>query len=179
MTLATSPIEIGPKDARAGLDAASFRAFYDEALPRIYGYFLRRTGGASALAEDLTQDTFMAAVRELQSGRMPQNAGAWIHGIARHKLVDHYRRAGRSERALSAAGEPPLAATAEDAERERVAAALDGVPASQRAALVLCHLEGFSVREMAEALGKSEKAAESLLGRGRESLRRAYLDAAP
>jgi RNA polymerase sigma-70 factor, ECF subfamily len=179
MMFATSPIELGPKDTRPGFDAASFRTFYDEALPRIYGYFLRRTGGSPALAEDLTQDTFMAAVRELQGGRMPQNPGAWIHGIARHKLVDHYRRAGRSERALSAASAPPLAATAEDAECERVAAALDRVPASQRAVLVLCHLDGFSVREMAEALGKTEKAVESLLGRGRESLRRAYLEAAP
>jgi RNA polymerase sigma-70 factor, ECF subfamily len=178
MTLATSPIELGPKDAPAGLDAASFRGFYDEALPRIYGYFLRRTSSPT-LAEDLTQDTFMAAVRELKSGRLPQNPAAWIHGIARHKLVDHYRRAGRSELALSAVGEPPLAATTEDAERERVAAALARVPATQRAVVVLCHLDGFTVREVAEALGKSEKAVESLLGRGRESLRRAYLEAAP
>jgi RNA polymerase sigma-70 factor (ECF subfamily) len=56
-------------------------------------------------------------------------------------------------------------------------AALDAVPGSQRAALVLHYLDGFSVREVAAFLNKTEKAVESLLGRGRESLRRAYLEA--
>jgi hypothetical protein len=59
-----------------------------------------------------------------------------------------------------------------DPGRDRVVAALDAVPASQRAALVLHHLDGFSMREVADLLGKTEKAVESLLGRGRETLRR-------
>ncbi|HEY3615086.1 MAG TPA: RNA polymerase sigma factor [Gaiellales bacterium] len=180
MTLATTPIEpVAKDDARLGLDAASFRSFYDEALPRIYGYFLRRTGGSPALAEDLTQDTFMAAVRELQGGRRPATPSAWIHGIARHKLIDHYRRTGRSERVQTAAeAVDPHAARFDDDRSERLAAALDRVPAAQRAALVLCHLDGFTVAEAARALGRSEKALESLLGRGRGSLRRAYLELA-
>jgi RNA polymerase sigma-70 factor (ECF subfamily) len=181
MTLATTPIEpVAKDDDRLGLGAASFRSFYDEALPRIYGYFLRRTGGSQSLAEDLTQDAFMAAVRELKAGRRPANASAWIHGIARHKLIDHYRRCGRSERVQAAAEavDRRQAARYDDDCTERVADALDRVPSAQRAALVLCHLEGFTVAEAATALGRSEKALESLLGRGRESLRRAYLELA-
>jgi RNA polymerase sigma-70 factor, ECF subfamily len=177
MTFAPSQIELGPvAEARLGLDVASFRPFYDEALPRIYGYFLRRTGGSPALAEDLTQDTFLAAVRELQAGRLPETPIAWIHGIARHKLLDHYRRVERSERVVAADefAVPGTRISLEDDHRERIAAALARVPGAQRAVLVLCYLEGFSMREVADALGKSEKAVESLLGRGRDAFRRAY-----
>ena len=174
MTFAPWQIALGPvAEARLGLDVASFRAFYEEALPRIYGYFLRRTGGSRSLAEDLTQDTFLAAVRELQGGRTPEAPMAWIHGIARHKLLDHYRRAERSERVVPA-GEVAEPVAPGDDDRERIAAALARVPGAQRAVLVLCYLEGFSMREVADALGKSEKAVESLLGRGRDAFRRAY-----
>jgi RNA polymerase sigma-70 factor, ECF subfamily len=163
-----------------GLDAASFCAFYDDALPRVYGYFLHRTGGSPALAEDLTQETFLAAVRELKKGRRPETPIPWLYGIARHKLLDHYRRQVRTERIVSAADADTdeLVVDADsDPSRDRVVAALDAVPASQRAALVLHHLDGFSMGEVADLLGKTEKAVESLLGRGRENLKRAYLEA--
>jgi len=162
------------------LDAASFGAFYDDALPRVYGYFLHRTGGSPTLAEDLTQETFLAAVRELKKGRRPDARIPWIYGIARHKLIDHYRQRERAERLVLTAEAHVDEVTVEagsDAGHERVVAALAAVPASQRAALVLHHLDGFSMREVADLLGKTEKAVESLLGRGRESLRRAYLEA--
>ena len=51
-------------EAAVGLDPDSFRAFYDEALPHVYGYFLHRCGGSTVVAEDLTQETFLAVLRE-------------------------------------------------------------------------------------------------------------------
>jgi RNA polymerase sigma-70 factor, ECF subfamily len=178
---AISLMELIEQEAEGlGLDAVSFGTFYDDALPRVYGYLLHRTGGSPALAEDLTQETFLAAVRELKKGRRPDTPIPWIYGIARHKLLDHYRRRERAERALSTVDAEVDGVAVEagpDSGHERFVAALDAVPASQRAALVLHHLDGFSMREVADLLGKSEKAVESLLGRGRESLRRAYLEA--
>src|SRR5215217_7144278 len=82
-------------EAPLGLDAESFNAFYDEALPRVYGYFMHRCGGSAAVAEDLTQETFLAAVAEVKKERHVRTPGAWIYGIARHKLLDHYRRQER------------------------------------------------------------------------------------
>ena len=181
MMFAISLMELMEQETEElGLDAASFGAFYDDALPRVYGYFLHRTGGSPALAEDLTQETFLAAVRELKKGRRPDAPVPWIFGIARHKLIDHYRQRERAERLLFAAEADVDEVTVEagsDPVHERVVAALAAVPASQRAALVLHHLDGFSMREVADLLDKTEKAVESLLGRGRESLRRAYLEA--
>jgi RNA polymerase sigma-70 factor (ECF subfamily) len=58
--------------------------------------------------------------------------------------------------------------------RERAVAALTSVAASQRAALVLCYVDGFTVGESAALLGKSVDAVESLLARGRQSFKRAF-----
>jgi RNA polymerase sigma-70 factor (ECF subfamily) len=164
-----------------GLDRRSFGAFYDEALPHIYGYFLRRCGGSVTVAEELTQETFVAAVAELAKDTRVTAPTAWIRGIARHKLLDHYRQQERVERSVA----PDWEAEQLEAElvledshetRERAVAALGAVAASQRAALVVCYLDGYSVPEAARLLGKSVEAVESLLARGRQSLKRAYLE---
>src|SRR3712207_400102 len=73
-----------------------FQTFYAAALTRVYGYFYHRLGAEPALAEDLTQDTFLAAVAELKRGTMVVAPIPWILGIARHKLLDHLRRQRRS-----------------------------------------------------------------------------------
>jgi RNA polymerase sigma-70 factor, ECF subfamily len=71
--------------------------------------------------------------------------------------------------------EPLVAPDAEDAP-ERAVAALAAVAASQRAALVLCYVDGYSVSEAAGLLSKSVEAVESLLARGRSTFKRAYLE---
>jgi len=178
-------MEISPPraDAMLGLDARSFGAFYDETLPRVYGYFLHRCGGSVMVAEDLTQETFLAAVAELAKDRRVTSPTAWIHGIARHKMLDHYRREERVERSLVAAREAEqlqAELVVEDTReaRERAVAALASVAASQRAALVLCYLDGYSVPEAARLLDKTVEAVESLLARGRQNFKRAYLEEA-
>jgi RNA polymerase sigma-70 factor (ECF subfamily) len=163
-----------------GLDPDAFRAFYEDALPRIYGYLLHRSGGNPGLAEDLTQETFLAAVSELKKGRCIETPLPWVYGIARHKLLDHYRRQARTERSLTVdiplGDDPELDQDALDT-RNRVTTALAAVATSQRTTLVLHHLYGFSVLEVAGVLGKSVEAVESLLARGRASFKRAYREA--
>jgi RNA polymerase sigma-70 factor (ECF subfamily) len=174
-------MEISAPAAEAALDTSprAFRAFYNDALPRVYGYFLHRCGGSVPVAEDLTQETFLAAVSELKKGRQVAAPIAWIYGIARHKLLDHYRRQERDEL------DQPLAFEADEVEaelvlpddaqaRERAVQALASVAASQRAPLLLCYVEGFSVAETAALLGTSVEAVKSLLARGRQSFKRSY-----
>jgi RNA polymerase sigma-70 factor (ECF subfamily) len=177
-------MEISAPAAERALDTNqdAFRAFYEEALPRVYGYFIHRCGGSVQVAEDLTQETFLAAVAELKKGKQVRTPIAWIYGIARHKLLDHFRAQERLERGLTLAEqadelEDELLVPDEEEARERATAALASVAASQRAALVLCYVDGFSVREAAAILGKGDEAVESLLARGRASFKRAYLEA--
>ena len=182
--LAIPFMEVSAPAVEATLDTSpdAFRAFYEEALPRVYGYFLHRCGRSVQVAEDLTQETFLAAVAELKKGRQVATPIAWIYGIARHKLIDHYRSQERLERGLALTGqadeiEDEVIVPDEEEARERATAALASVAASQRAALVLCYVDGFSMREAAAILGKSDEAVESLLARGRASFKRAYLEA--
>ncbi len=156
-------------------DPAAFARFYDDALPRIYGYFLHRCGGTASTAEELTQETFVAAVTELRKGRHVDAPLPWLYGIARHKLLDHYRREGRRR---ESPGPVDDVAVEDSDERSRVLVALGAVPETQRAALVLRHMEGLSVPELAAVLGRSVEAAESLLARGRSQFKRAYLEEA-
>jgi RNA polymerase sigma-70 factor, ECF subfamily len=177
-------MELGVEEAQAlGPEPDAFSDFYQDALPRLYGYFLHRCGGSVPLAEDLTQETFLAAVAELRKGRRVDAPMRWIYGIARHKLLDHYRRAEQIERTHARDPDAELGEIALDENvgdaRDRAVAALAAVAASQRAALVLCYLDGFSVREIAAALGKSTAAVHSLLERGRAAFKSAYLEAAP
>lgn len=173
------PVRIAEAPLR--LDAESFGALYDGALPRIYGYFLHRCGGSVAVAEDLTQETFLAAVAELRNRRRVRTPMAWLYGIARHKLLDYYRRQERSNRPLVVAWEAgtleqELIVEDTDEIRERATTALASVAATQRAALVLCYVDGYSVPEAARQLEKSVEAVESLLARGRQAFKRAYLE---
>ena len=64
---------------------------YDDALPVVYGYFVRRCSDRGT-AEDLTSDTFLAAMDAARKDVPPPMTLPWLLGVARHKLADHYRR---------------------------------------------------------------------------------------
>jgi RNA polymerase sigma-70 factor (ECF subfamily) len=168
-------------DASRLADPDQFRVFYVDALPRVYGYFYHRLGADPALAEDLTQDTFLDAVAALRRGTPVVAPMPWILGVARHKLLDHFRRQRRAGWTLLSWEDTVDDAliTPEDDEvaRERAIAALAVVPSPQREALVLRYLDGFSVPEVAVALDRSVSAAESLLARGRVTFRRGFQEA--
>jgi RNA polymerase sigma-70 factor (ECF subfamily) len=148
---------------------------YDEALPHVYGYLLARCR-ERALAEDLTAETFLAAVSALRKPDAPELSVAWLIGVARHKLADHWRRAEREQRGLPVLdGEP-----AEDpwdlaVDAIQARAVLDELGAHHRAALTLRYLDGLPVGEVAAHLGRTVHATEALLVRARNAFRRAYL----
>ena len=176
--------DVAAPDADAGglASPARFRAFYAAALPRVYGYLVLRCGGDAAVAEDLTQETFLAAVAELKRGTPVAAPMPWVLGIARHKLLDHYRRRRRQGWTVLSWEEEVdddqvVAPAADEGTHARTDAALAAVPSPQREALVLRYLDGLSVPEVAAALGRSIGATESLLTRGRASFRRGYREA--
>jgi RNA polymerase sigma-70 factor (ECF subfamily) len=112
---------------------------------------------------------------------------AWLYGIARHKLVDHYRLEERHRRhfgrpvdieAIDIGPSPPLGTIDLDDlhTRNDVIATLSRLQPRQRAALVLRYLDGCAVDTVAAHLEISLHAAESLLARARVAFRRAWLD---
>jgi RNA polymerase sigma-70 factor (ECF subfamily) len=176
-----SGARLGDRDTRLGeivADRNAFRTWYDEVLPPVYRYLLTRCGHDTALAEELTQQTFVDAVRHLDRFDGRSSVVTWLCAIGRHKLADHYRRADRRRRrdlrlrvSQRADG---LEVWAEHERRSEVAEALAQLPGPQQLVLVLRYLDDLPVREVAQTIGRSEKATESLLSRAREAFRRVY-----
>jgi RNA polymerase sigma-70 factor (ECF subfamily) len=150
-------------------------AIYADALPQVYGYLLLRCGSV-AVAEDLTAEAFMAAVAATRQPKPPQLTVAWLIGVARHKLIDHWRRTAREQASLVAAetdSEDPWEARFDASAAQTALRRLNG---HQRAALTLRYLDGLPVAAVAECLGRSVHATETLLMRAKEALRRVYLE---
>jgi len=150
---------------------AAFRAWYDVAMPRVYGYLFARVDADAALAEELTQQTFTEAVANKASFEGRSEPTTWVIAIARHRLADHYRRHYRDQRRhlslverADAGGRDPWQRAEAFADVRR---ALAGLPGEQRAAFILRVVDGLSVREVAKTIGRSEDATESLLRRAR------------
>lgn len=150
-------------------------AIYRRALPLVYGYLLPRCGSA-ALAEDLAAETFMAAVAAARRPDPPDVTVQWLVGVARHKLVDHWRRAARERRSLAAAEPRAEDPWEEWLDAEAAHAALSRLSPHHRAALVLRYVDGLPVADVSGHLGRSLHATETLLVRARAALRRVYLD---
>ncbi|CAA0117198.1 ECF RNA polymerase sigma factor SigL [Mycolicibacterium vanbaalenii] len=151
-------------------------ALYDEALPAVYGYFARRCGDRGT-AEDLTSETFLAAMDAARKETPPQLTVPWLIGVARHKLADHYRR--RHDRFSIPMAELPEAvdpADDWDAELDRIVAehVLARLPEHHRTVLALRYLDDCSVPECAELIGRTVHATEALLVRARRAFRAQY-----
>jgi RNA polymerase sigma-70 factor (ECF subfamily) len=152
---------------------------YEGALSHVYGYLLSRCGHR-ALAEDLTEETFLAAVDAVRGDQPPAVTTGWLIGVARHKLVDHWRRQGREERALHALASESSADSQYDdpwdAELDAMRArdTLARLAAHHRLALTLRYLDDLPVPEVAYLLDRTLHATEALLVRARVAFRRAY-----
>jgi len=167
--------DVNPSPA-TGDGGAALLATYDRSLPHVYGYLLSRCG-RQVLAEDLTAETFLAAVDAVRRDASAPVSTAWLIGIARHKLVDHWRRLEREERTLRA-----VEGTATDDPWDtqldglRARAVLEALAPQHRAALTLRYVDDLPVTEVAHALDRTEHATEALLVRARRAFRDRYTD---
>ncbi|MDE2276906.1 MAG: sigma-70 family RNA polymerase sigma factor [Burkholderiales bacterium] len=159
--------------AQAG-DEHAYREALTLVADRLRGYFSRRMAGALQEMEDLVQETLLAL--HLQRGTYDSAVPvtAWLHGIARHKLVDLWRRQGRSDRLFDsfddlAEAEHP-ASSDEPTSRRDLARLLDALPPAQRQAIVDTKIEGLSVADAARRAGVSESAVKVSVHRGLKRL---------
>ena len=137
----------------------------------------------AALAEDLTAETLLAAVDAVPARRPRRRSRCpWLVGVARHKLVDHWRRQAREERGLRAVGD-----AADAAGRTATTTTLGHPPGRiprphtlarlsplHRAVLTLRYLDDLPVPDVAALVDRSVHATEGLLVRARAAFRRAY-----
>ncbi len=168
-------------------DDAAFADLYRQGAPRVRGFLTRLTGDP-ALAEDLTQDTFLRVHRARGNFAAGAAALPWMFAIGRNAFLDHARRAEvrRAER-RDGSGRPqrpredstaPASSRGDEALVARemldiVQATLDGLPPLQREAFILLRFEALSVGEAALVLGTTQGAVKVRAFRAYEALRAA------
>jgi RNA polymerase sigma-70 factor (ECF subfamily) len=150
---------------------------YDDTIVDLYRYVSRRCGGQRDLAEDVTQEAWVRALRHWRQHGPPENPLGWLMTVARNLIVSHFRRRnGVSFESLSAA--EVLAAVdantvVESAEvASIVTQALTRIPQSEARLLETFHYDRLKMSQLAEVYGISERAVEGRLRRARERLRR-------
>jgi RNA polymerase sigma-70 factor (ECF subfamily) len=159
-------------------DTSAFLELYDDALPHVYGYLARRCANA-ATAEDLTAETFMAAVAALHNASVGSQINpvfintAWLIGTARHKLIDHWRRTERRKEELAELWDDIAVPDPNDAAIEVMSAigVLAQLAPSHRAVLTLRYIDDLPVGDVATTIGRTVHATEALLTRAKAAFR--------
>jgi RNA polymerase sigma factor (sigma-70 family) len=167
---------VGRADQRDGDDLVT--AAYEAHARELFS-FLARGARDDAEAEDLLQETFLRLAREVQAGRTPEQLRAWLYRVAANLLTSRFRHRSVARRWLERfgssadAGDRVAAPEAGYIENERyreMEEALAVVSTDARAALLLA-AQGFTGREIASQLGKSEVATRALMCRARLRVR--------
>ena len=171
----------------AGLDgdASAYRVFLQRLSTLLRGYFRRRLQGLPDEVEDLVQDTLMAVHTQRHTSRPSEPLTAWVHALARYKLVDLWRRRARHEALNDPLDDPDndaadwlVAPVDEEADSKRdIGRLLEALPDHQRLPIHHTKIEGLSVAETARLTGMSESAVKVGVHRGIKALARLWKEA--
>ena len=160
-------------------DAAAFANLIGRHLPRLVGV-ARRLLGNDSEAEDVAQETALRLWRNASRIDVGEaGLGGWLYRVTSNLALDRLRaRRPEDAAALESLSVAPTQqrGLVEHDLSARVDAALRALPDRQRAAVVLCHYEELSMAQAGEILEVSAEAVESLLARGRRTLRAALAD---
>jgi len=151
------------------VDEAESRLVIESYRMDVYNASLRILGNA-ADAEDVTQDTFVAALQRISTYDPAQALGPWLRAIARNRAIDLLRRRARAPEPELAPSQSAEALAIEHLEAERVRAALARLPDRDRAMIVLRYWEDLPVDAVARTLGMREGAVRVALMRARRTL---------
>ena len=166
--------------ARAG-DTDAFGLLYDRYVDLVYRFVYYRVG-THALAEDLTSETFVRALRRIgQFTWQGKDFGAWLVTIARNLVLDHFKSSRYRLEVCTAElldtdrwEEGPERAVLESFTHRALFSAVRELGSEQRECVVLRFMQGLSVAETAEIMGKNTGAIKALQYRATRSLARIF-----
>lgn len=167
-----------------GGDASAMADLYDRYFDRVYSLVYNQVDRNKEVAEDIVQETFLAALKSAKGFKGRSSAYTWLCSIAYHKVADHYRRQSRERKRMvsgidvdtvqdeeNPGRQPQPDGLIESAEtRQAVNEALSQLPWDYRQVLILKYVEEISVQEIAQVMNRSPKSIEGLLTRSRKAL---------
>jgi RNA polymerase sigma-70 factor, ECF subfamily len=155
-------------------DAAAYRAFLGDLTRHLRGYLRKRIPQLSSDVEDLVQEILLAVHNARHTYRTDEPLTAWVHAIARYKLMDFFRARARRESLHDPLDDhADLFAISDDEPsnaRRDIGKLLDHLPEKQRLPIVHVKLQGLSVAETAQLTGLSESAVKVGVHRGLKAL---------
>ncbi len=168
-------------------DAYALEQFYEQHADALYAYIYHWLGGAKEDAEDIWQESLLAAIRGLDAFQGQSRLFTWLCAIARRKTADHFRKLGRSAEFHSVESVEDMSDLIDRAPlpeawiqakttRMHVVTVLQVLPDDYRQALVARYANQKSVKDVARLLGKSYKATESILSRARSAFKAAFVE---
>jgi len=166
-------------------DGAAMAEFYNLYRNRLYLLILDQVDRNEAIAEDLVQEVFLAALSSLDKFRGDSQLYTWLRSVALHKINDFYRHKARQPKSgessadydgleleQARASQPATHTVMEDEEvRESVHQALADLPEDYQEVLVLKYLKDMPVLAISQIMGRSPKSVEGLLSRARKAMR--------
>lgn len=167
-------------DGLRSQDPAAVRHLCECCLPSVWRFAYVRVRGDRHLAEDIVSEAVLALLRTVAD---PQtdigNPLGWLRSVVAHKVADHFRAAARVQHLIDQAKTSVVESNGEDAShareveerRDGIRCVLEGLTEQTRLALEWKYVDKLSVREIAVRLDVTEKAAESILFRGRREFR--------
>ena len=159
--------------AAAG-DEVAARLLVERHLPRAIGLAFRMLGNPAS-AEDVAQDAFLRLWKQASRWRAEARVGTWLYTVVHNLCLDELRqpmrRAGELDPELADSRETAAAARQRSEVSTLVEAELQALSERQRTALALVHYEQVAAGKAAAIMGVSIEALESLLARGRRTLR--------
>lgn len=147
---------------------AELLVFYELSFDAAYRCAGRLARGDRAAAEDLVQDAYVRLIRAAQDRSVDQVGIGWLVTTIRRRFLDRLRSAEREQRRARLVA---VDATAVDQPESGWSAPLDGLGERERAALIFRYVDGLPVGQVADLLGASVRATESLLQRAKRKAR--------
>jgi len=155
-------------------DPEAERILYERHVDRVFRLAFRMTRD-EVLAKDLTQDAFVRAFDRIEGFRGDASLATWLHSVTASVVLNGLRKVRRlreRERDLEAArGVSGAQTRAEPDLRERLTAAIAGLPDGYRTVFLMHDVEGYTHQEIAAALGVAEGTSKAQLSRARAKLR--------
>ena len=161
---------------------ADFEAFYRANVRVVFSFAAQRLGPADA--EDVTAEVFQAAALAHRDHVGRELTPGWLISVCKNKVIDRWRaqsiRKSKAHLVVERFGRTsaPAADHSIDLRDTAVLSALDGLNDRHRTLLILHHIDGMPIAELADATGQSKVAIESALARARRAFRKVYDDAA-
>jgi len=172
------------KQLRGG-NSHAVEALYNAFSDRLYSLVYNRVGRDQQAAEDIVQETFLAAIKSSNKFRGQSKLYTWLCSIAYHKISDYYRSQRRQNGNQSPSQnvhvedmeqlkgiDPPAPSLIESEESRLITEqAMSSLPLDYQSVLTFKYIEDMSVREIGQIMGRTEKSVEGLLKRARQELR--------